>query len=297
MKARAVLRDAGVTTAAVPEARRKRTRDEAAGRRDEWLTEEEEVRFARQARAGNLPARDALAGRNHALVFALARGLVHRLPPGMEAADLIQEGFLGLYRAAQQFDPERGCRFSTYATWAVRRQMLRALHAWRSPMRLPENTQPIWSRLHAAQQRAEREGREPTAAELAAAAGCTLATARRMLAVSAPPLRLDHPGEDEEGTPLPRAELSCPRAPSEAALLARMQVEAAVARLPQRWQGYIRLRFALDGGEPCTVAEAAAALGCHRNTARKIERDALARLEQLLTPQLHRRPQPGRSPK
>jgi DNA-directed RNA polymerase sigma subunit (sigma70/sigma32) len=107
----------------------------------------------------------------------------------------------------------------------------------------------------------------------------------------APPLSLDE-GWDDEDERRPHLCPPCPHAPSEAALLARMQVEAAVARLPRRWQHTIRLRFALDGGEPCTVKEAAELLGIHRNSAHQIEKAALARLEQLMRPK-RRRPQAG----
>jgi RNA polymerase sigma factor (sigma-70 family) len=256
------------------------------------LTADEETRIARQLRAGDPAARDLLAARNHDLVFELSRALTRRLPPGMERADLIQEGFLGLYRAAQLFDPELGHRFSTYATWAVRSHMLRAMLRWRHSVRLPPQQEQAWGRVLAARARAAAEGRELTLAELASAAGCSPPTVCALLAVATPPVRLDHPWEDEDGAPGRCRELPCPRAPSEAAIVARLQLEAAVARLPERWQRYIRLRFGLEGGEPCTQVEVARLLGCHRITACRMEQAALARLKQLMEPR-RRRPQAG----
>jgi RNA polymerase sigma factor (sigma-70 family) len=245
-------------------------------------TPEEDARLARQAGAGDLAARNALAARHHGLVFALARSLARRLPPGMEPADLVQEGFLALYRAAQAFDPDLGHRFSTYATWLIWGQMSRALHRWRHPLSVSLALGDSWARVMTAHERAARAGREPTAAELAAAASCRLSTARAFLAAASPPLRLDDPWDDAEAAAA--RELPCPRAPNEAALVARLEVEQAVARLPRRWQTYIRLRFGLDGGDPLTQAEAARAVGCHRVTAQRWEQAALARLEQLLEP-------------
>jgi RNA polymerase sigma factor (sigma-70 family) len=253
------------------------------------LTAEEEVRLARQARAGDLASRDTLASRNHRLVFDLANVLAWRLPPGMERADLIQEGFLGLYQAAERYDPERGFRFSTYATGCVRSHMMRAMRLWRCAIWVPEYQEATWLRLLALQERAAAEGREPGLAELAAAAGCTLPRARAMLALATPPLRLDQLWEGEDGPRDDYREPPCPRAPSEAAIVARMQVEAAVARLPARWQTYIRLRFGLDGGEPYARSEAAQALGYHRSSAGKLERAALERLKQLMEPRRPRR--------
>jgi RNA polymerase primary sigma factor len=238
---------------------------------------------------GDLSARDLLASRHGDLIFKLSRELAHRLPPGMERADLIQEGLLGLYQAAERYDPERGFRFSTYATGRIRSQMLRAMRRWRCSIWVPEYQETTWGRFLALQERAAAEGREPGLAELAAGAGCSRSRARAMLAVASPPLSLDQPWEDVDGPWDDYREPPCPRAPSEAAIVARMQVEAAVARLPARWQTYIRLRFGLDGGEPYARSEAAQALGYHRSSAGKLERAALERLKQLMEPRRPRR--------
>jgi RNA polymerase nonessential primary-like sigma factor len=254
------------------------------------LTADEERHVARQARAGDQGARDLLAARNHGLVFDAAAALARRLPPGMELADLVQEGHLALYRAAGRYDPERGTRFSTYATRAIRAQMLIAIYRWRYPIR-PTNARPGWIRVLAAHERAAAEGRNLSVLELAAAAGCRCSTVCRTLAAVTPPVCLDQ-GWEGDDEPEDRETLLCPRAPSEAAIVARLQVEAAVARLPARWQAYIRLRFGLDGGECYTQVEAARELGCHRTTAAKMEQAALARLKQLMSPR-RRRPQAG----
>jgi RNA polymerase primary sigma factor len=170
--------------------------------------------------------------------------------------------------------------------------MTRAMHRWRYALHVPDDMKASWGCIAAAQERAAREGQEPAVAELAAVAGCSPSVALSLLAATTPPVHLDAPLEDAESPTARCRELPCPRAPSEAAIVSRLHVEAAVARLPHRWQTYVRLRFGLDGGEPLTQREAAQVLGCSRQRAGKIEQDALARLEQILGPP-RRRPQAG----
>jgi RNA polymerase primary sigma factor len=114
-----------------------------------------------------------------------------------------------------------------------------------------------------------------------------------MLAAAGPPIPQDAFGHDEAGDHRPRLELTCPRAPSEEAIVTRPDVEAALAHLPPRWQTSVRLRFGLEGGEPHTQREVAQALGCTPQRAGQIERKALARLEQLLRPRRRRSPPGG----
>jgi RNA polymerase sigma factor (sigma-70 family) len=254
------------------------------------LTLEEEAQAASRARAGDLAARNALVERHRGLVIAQARRFTGRLPVGMEEADLIQEGFIGLCLAAQGFDPDAGVRFSTYAYRWVRGMMVHAVQQWSHGIRLPRYLHPVWHRLREAQERARREGREASLGELAALAGQPPEDVYRILAAGMPLPSLDDPLFGAEEGPASHTGPACPRALSEAAIVARLHLRAAVERLPARQQQYIRLRFGLDGCDPRNLSEAARAFGCSRPTARKIEREALARLEQLLGPE-RRRPQ------
>jgi RNA polymerase sigma factor (sigma-70 family) len=254
------------------------------------LTAAEEAEAARRARAGDLAARNALVERHRGLVISQARRFTGRLPVGMEEADLIQEGFIGLCLAAQGFDPAMGVRFSTYAVPWVRGMMIHAVQQWSHGIRLPRYLHPAWHRVQELQASARRQGREASLAELAAAAGRSPEDVCRLLAVGGRLPSLDDPLVCAEEGGTSHTGRACPRAHSEAAIVARLHLRAAVEHLPARHRGYVRLRFGLDGGGPRNLSEAARAFGCSRPTARKIEREALARLEQLLGPE-RRRPQ------
>jgi RNA polymerase sigma factor (sigma-70 family) len=241
-----------------------------------------------------LEARNALVERHRGLVLATARAFAGRLPVGMEPADLIQEGLIALCLAAQGFDPDRGVRFSTYASPWIRGMMVRAVQQWGHGIRLPRYLHPVWLQVVRAQQHAREGGREASLAELATAVDRPPELILRVLAAGGPLASLDEMMRCAEGSPERYTGPVCPRALTEAVIVARLDLQAALARLPARHRAYVLLRFGLNGDDPRNLSEAARAFGCSRPTARKIEREALARLEQMMGPP-RRRPQAGRS--
>jgi RNA polymerase primary sigma factor len=221
---------------------------------------EEALRAGRRARA-------LMVATNQGLVWSVAlryRGL------GLELEDLVQEGNVGLLRALDRFDPDRGVRFATYAVWWVRQAIVEALELAGRPIRLPE--------------RAARELRELERAAGAAdrAAGVDTSRVRDLLAVGQPPLSLDAAlGADGELTL--GDTLADPRAEVDAVLdeLAdRHALAAAMAGLPPEQRRLLILRFGLDGGPPRPIGEVAAELGVPRDRARRMEAAALRALRQ-----------------
>jgi RNA polymerase primary sigma factor len=229
-------------------------------------------------------ARNRLVEANVRLVAHLAR----RLRPGsagVSHADLVQEGVLGLMKAIDGFEPDRGHRLSTYATWWIRAAMLRALTEEGRPVRLPS---PVARRARALAQ-AERRlvaelGREPTAGELAAELGGDEEEVGELRRAAAPVVSLHAPvGGAPDATLadlLPDHAWSDPHED-----LTRLEdaedVGAIVRALPARDRRVLELRFGLGGTHPHSLAEAARALGTSQARARALEEHALARLRAL----------------
>ena len=224
-------------------------------------------------------ARERLVKANSRLVVSVARKYIGR---GVPLADLIQEGSLGLMRAIERFDPERGYRLSTYAIWWIRQAITRAVAYQGRTIRLPAHVVEEISRLNRASRRLTKElGREPTEEELAEELDISPEKVADLTRVAAEPVSLDIPvGEEEisslaefiedEVTPPPTAEASHS--------LLEEQLEEVLASLTPREAKVIRLRFGLDGGRSYTLEEVGQKIGLTRERVRQIQAEALRHL-------------------
>jgi len=235
--------------------------------------------------AEDAPHQNEAAGRNElvtanaGLVRAIASRFVGR---GVDWDDLVQEGTLGLMRAAEKFDPGRGFRFSTYAHWWIRQGIQRAIADHGRTVRLPVHLNEQLLRLRrCAAHLSQRLGREATREELAQAAGVPLEKVRALLLQSRAPLSLDAPaGQDGDTTLadlLPIQGAEDPSALSEQEELQRL-LEDAVAHLPPREKAVLRLRFGIGTAALPTLEEIGKVLGVTRERVRQIEVKALQRL-------------------
>ncbi|MGW0330025.1 sigma-70 family RNA polymerase sigma factor [Nocardia sp. NPDC003183] len=231
----------------------------------------------RRTELDGLRAKDHMVRANLRLVVSIAR----RFPTntGMSLLDLIQEGTLGLMRAVEKFDHERGLKLSTYATFWIRQSIGRALTDQGRTIRLPSNVADVLHRvIRVRRELAHQLGRAATTEELAAGADLAVAQVAAVLRHEAEPVSLHAPvGEDTDlGSLLP----DTTPMPAEV-VAARMlggYVEAALAGLTERESAVIRLRFGLDRGEGRTLEEVGSALGFSRERARQIEAKAMIKL-------------------
>ncbi|MGW6730466.1 sigma-70 family RNA polymerase sigma factor [Nocardia sp. NPDC055029] len=231
----------------------------------------------RHTEIDGLRAKDHMVRANLRLVVSIAR----RFPTntGMSLLDLIQEGTLGLIRAVEKFDHERGLKLSTYATYWIRQSIGRALTDQGRTIRLPSNVADVLHRvIRVRRELTHQLGRAATVEELATAAELTVGQVEAMLRYEAEPVSLHAPvGEDTElGALLPDT------APAPADTVAERMlpryVEAALGVLTERESAVIRLRFGLDRGEGRTLEEVGSELGVSRERARQIEAKAMSKL-------------------
>jgi RNA polymerase primary sigma factor len=246
--------------------------------RHRLLSREEEIALAKRIERGDLQAKERLVNANLRLVVANARRYENQ---GLSLLDLIQEGTLGLIRAAEKFDWRRGFKFSTYATYWIRQAMQRALDSRSRTIRIPGELAQRERKVA----RAEREllaelGREPRDAELAKRAGISLDQLAGVRNASRVVTSLEKPvgdgGETELGELLAGGEQS-PEEEVEIALRTEA-VRRAVASLPVLERQVVRLRYGIDGDDPRPIADVARRLNLPPTRVRDIESRALARL-------------------
>jgi RNA polymerase primary sigma factor len=231
------------------------------------------------ARAGRQAAGE-FAAANLRLVVSVARRYQRR---GLELADLIQEGNIGLMRAVERFDPALGFKFSTYATWWIRQAITRAIASSASTVRLPAGVREKAGELRAAEDRLRLElGRSPSFEEVAAEAGIPGGEAELLQRASRSPVSLSAlVGEDD--TELGELLASSEPGP-ELVVTGAMRSEELgqlLGRLTPSQAKVITLHYGLDGAEPATLTGAAAVLGISRERARQLEAKGLARLRHV----------------
>jgi RNA polymerase primary sigma factor len=247
-------------------------------RRYPLLTKQEEVELAKAIDRGDLRAKERLINSNLRLVVANAKRYQGQ---GLSLLDLIQEGILGLIRAAEKFDWRRGYKFSTYATFWIRQAIQRGLEQKARIIRVPTDLAQRERRVA----RVERElaaelGREPTDEEVAERAKIDLQELDRIRTASRVVTSLDRPVGEEEDTALGALLPGDQPAPEEevSVALSEQTLRQAVARLPEEERDVVRLRYGIQGDEPTTIRETGRQLGIPGRQVERLEAQALRRL-------------------
>jgi len=247
-------------------------------RRYPLLTKEEEVELAKAVERGDLRAKERLINSNLRLVVANAKRYHGQ---GLSLLDLIQEGILGLIRAAEKFDWRRGYKFSTYATFWIRQAIQRGLEQKARTIRVPTDLAQRERRVA----RVERElaaelGREPNDEEVAERARIDLPELDRIRTASRVVTSLDRPVGEEEDTALGALLPSDQPAPEEevSVALSERTLRQAVARLPEGERDVVRLRYGINRHEPTTIRETGRQLGIPGRQVERLEAQALRRL-------------------
>ena len=247
------------------------------------LTHEEELRLAKKSVEGDRRAKDKMAEANMRLVVSIAKRYSGR---GLDLLDLIQEGNTGLLRAVDKFDPEKGFKFSTYATWWIRQAITRAIADQARTIRIPVHMVETINKLMRTQRRMTQElNREPTVEELAKELEMEVEKVEYVMKIKQDITSLDagvgRDGDDGEDSTLGDfIEDEDTASPEDSASnqLLKEQVREVLSSLSDREQKIIKMRFGLDGTKSHTLEEVGLEFAVTRERIRQIEAKALMKL-------------------
>jgi RNA polymerase nonessential primary-like sigma factor len=246
------------------------------------LSAEEEVYFSRLALKGDEPSRKRMIESNLRLVVKISRRYINR---GLTLLDLIEEGNLGLIRAVEKFDPERGFRFSTYATWWIRQTIERAIMNQTRTIRLPIHVvKELNVYLRAARELSQKLDHEPTAEEIAEAVCKPVESVQKMLGFNERVSSIDIPMGDSDK---PVIETIADRETSDPEILLQNNnisgnLEKWLDMLPDKHSEVISRRFGLRGYEMSTLEEVGTEIGLTRERVRQIQVEALRKLREIV---------------